>query len=318
MAAAKAVVREPRPKMTQLFLDLGQRDFGNKTCPTCGMLFAPGKVEDEAAHRRECRRKRHENDAIALSPEAFGTLRAASMAVPRADAIVGAEDDLVARADLARGAARSHIRRVVDAMARALSWDEERRGEVYVYVDGASRALVGCIVVERIDRASRGDGKAESDAERCAAAYASPSAASPAAAAAATPAAATLHEPTCMFRYCAADGALRCSCARRGAAAAASGGTSSAARSALAEAQLRTRATLGVRRIWVHPTYRRRGVASRLLSAVSRDFVHGHSVARSAIAFTEPTADGRAFARAFCGSNAVRVYAADARGDSVA
>jgi N-acetyltransferase len=316
MVAAKAEVRERRPKMTQLFLDLGQRDFGSKTCSACGMLFAPGKLADEVAHRRECRRKRHENDAIALSPEAFGTLRAASTAVPRADAVVGAEDDLVVRADLASGATRAHIRRLVDAMARALSWDEERRGEVYVYVDGASRALVGCIAVERINRASRGDGIAEADTRGCAVADASISAASPAAVAAATPAcsaaatlAVPLHEPTCMFRYCAGEGASRCSCARRSAAAAASAGASSAALGALAKAQRRTRATLGVRRIWVHPTHRRRGVASRLLGAVSRDFVHGHSVARSAIAFTEPTADGSAFARAFCGSAAVRVYA---------
>ena len=36
--------------MKQLFLDLGQKNFGHVTCPTCGLLYARGEPSDERAH----------------------------------------------------------------------------------------------------------------------------------------------------------------------------------------------------------------------------------------------------------------------------
>ena len=40
-----------KPKLQQLFLDFGQKSFSRVKCNTCGMLYAPGKEEDEIAHR---------------------------------------------------------------------------------------------------------------------------------------------------------------------------------------------------------------------------------------------------------------------------
>eukprot|EP00850_Spirogloea_muscicola_P009821 SM000056S17939 [mRNA] locus=s56:196309:198415:+ [translate_table: standard] len=34
----------------QLFLDLGQADFSSTTCRACGLLYAPGLLQDEALH----------------------------------------------------------------------------------------------------------------------------------------------------------------------------------------------------------------------------------------------------------------------------
>ena len=303
-------------KMTQLFLDLGQRDFGSKMCAKCGLLFAPGKAADEAAHRRHCGAKRRERDAVTLSAEAIAALAALAATVVRE----GSVDDLVVRASAVRGgAARARIARVVEAMADALAWDDDRgsaRGGVYVYVDAATRAVAGCVAVERVApnafisrhaAASVVSPGGSPVGAAAAARSAHDDAPTPLATTATTPLVAQ-HEPTCMLRYCGTEAsAAACGCARRRAAtrdAARPRGGDAAAASLLAATPP---PTLGVQRIWVHPHHRRRGVASRLLSAVARDFVLGHRVARSEIAFTEPTAEGRAFGRAFCGG-AVRIY----------
>jgi hypothetical protein len=39
----------------QTFLDLGQKNFDLKTCKLCGMMYAPGKIEDEKIHRKVCK-----------------------------------------------------------------------------------------------------------------------------------------------------------------------------------------------------------------------------------------------------------------------
>jgi N-acetyltransferase len=45
-----------KPKLQQLFLDFGQKSFSSITCKICHMLYAPGREEDEAAHRSFHRR----------------------------------------------------------------------------------------------------------------------------------------------------------------------------------------------------------------------------------------------------------------------
>ena len=195
---------------------------------------------------------------------------------------------------------RTSLMRLVRAMSQALSWDGDRTMDgVFAYVDGTSRALVGCIAVERIDHAWE---------QRCA--QVSLPSTLPI-----TPA--THHLPTCMFRYLGGAGVhSRCDCSRQLARATravetrTNDATSSSSSSTTPprSAQYRVRSTLGVQRLWVHPAHRRRGVASRLLAVVSREFVLGHRISRSAVAFTGLTAEGRAFARAFCGETDVRIY----------
>ena len=36
--------------LTQMYLDVGQRDFHSKRCPTCGMVYTPGDQGDERLH----------------------------------------------------------------------------------------------------------------------------------------------------------------------------------------------------------------------------------------------------------------------------
>ncbi|KAJ2383197.1 hypothetical protein GGI05_005391 [Coemansia sp. RSA 2603] len=68
-------------------------------------------------------------------------------------------------------------------------------------------------------------------------------------------------------------------------------------------------AACGISRIWVAPGARRSGVASRLMDAVCAHFVYGCRLSLDKLAFTQPTADGRAFAARLFGREDFLVYA---------
>jgi N-acetyltransferase len=52
----------------------------------------------------------------------------------------------------------------------------------------------------------------------------------------------------------------------------------------------------GVNRIWVHPSQRRKGIASKLLDQMRGGFVFGCCLAKSQIAFSQPTDAGKILA----------------------
>ncbi|CAG5055330.1 unnamed protein product [Parnassius apollo] len=64
----------------------------------------------------------------------------------------------------------------------------------------------------------------------------------------------------------------------------------------------------GVSRIWTHSNYRRRGIASHLLDCARATFLHGEALRTSDVAFSAPTAAGKAFATKYTGTNNFFVY----------
>ena len=44
------VTTAPQPK--QMFLDLGQKNFGVSSCKVCGMMFSSGLSEDDTLHKK--------------------------------------------------------------------------------------------------------------------------------------------------------------------------------------------------------------------------------------------------------------------------
>ena len=58
-------------------------------------------------------------------------------------------------------------------------------------------------------------------------------------------------------------------------------------------------ALLGISRIWTCTTYRRRGVATRLLECARENFIYGTCVGKELVAFSQPTVMGQALAGAW-------------------
>ena len=55
--------------------------------------------------------------------------------------------------------------------------------------------------------------------------------------------------------------------------------------------------------MWVHQQHRRQNVMTTLLDTARSAFDFGHTVPRSAVAFTQTTVDGCKFATAYCGAS---------------
>jgi N-acetyltransferase len=67
-------------------------------------------------------------------------------------------------------------------------------------------------------------------------------------------------------------------------------------------------ADAGVSRIWVHPSARRFGVATKLLDAVRSEFIYAYAIPLERLAFSQPTPDGLYFFRHYTGRDDFLVY----------
>ena len=272
--------------MKQLFLDLGQKNFGHVTCPTCGLLYARGEPSDERAH-----------DAY----HARAIAAAGTATRPRADAdpkstsnvIAGTGGDPCAKNWGAEGAAWTasagdawivamspgdHPKRWAKAKSLATT-TEERLGLPAGWIfDGVSAArafayvvgdrVAGALFAEPIRRAHRtipDDGADDAD-----------DGADDADAGTDTGAADTGAADTGAFRR-------------------------PTTRGVLCRGEATERAVVGIRAVWVHPGHRRGGVATRLLDAARQGVVGGYVAGANECAFTQPTEAGRSFAMRACG-----------------
>ncbi|WOL09274.1 protein CHROMOSOME TRANSMISSION FIDELITY 7 [Canna indica] len=67
-------------------------------------------------------------------------------------------------------------------------------------------------------------------------------------------------------------------------------------------------AICGFRAIWVVPSQRRKGIASKLLDAARKSFCPGEILEHSQCAFSSPTSSGRALASKYCNNDAFLIY----------
>lgn len=65
---------------------------------------------------------------------------------------------------------------------------------------------------------------------------------------------------------------------------------------------------LGVRQIWISVSFRRQGIASRLVDCARKRFVLGSVVERHNVLFSQPTGDGLRLAKAYGDKEYLLVY----------
>ena len=62
---------------------------------------------------------------------------------------------------------------------------------------------------------------------------------------------------------------------------------------------------LGISRIWVSKSHRRKGIATRLLDSARAHFFYGFRVPKKMVAFSQPTESGRQLAEKWFGAVAL-------------
>jgi N-acetyltransferase len=67
-------------------------------------------------------------------------------------------------------------------------------------------------------------------------------------------------------------------------------------------------AVCGISRMWVHSSHRRKQIASKLIDAARESIVYGYDVPITKLAFSQPTTDGKLFARKYTGTDKFLVY----------
>lgn len=67
-------------------------------------------------------------------------------------------------------------------------------------------------------------------------------------------------------------------------------------------------AQCGVARIWIHPKFRRKGIATRLLDTVRHSIIPGEVIEKGQLAFSDPTTIGKDFAKSYTKSNRFSIY----------
>lgn len=67
-------------------------------------------------------------------------------------------------------------------------------------------------------------------------------------------------------------------------------------------------AVVGICQIWVHPSFRRKSIATRMLDVVREKSIYGMRVAKNLIAFAQPTRNGLQFAQKYMEPCEVLIY----------
>ncbi|KAI9917588.1 hypothetical protein PsorP6_012493 [Peronosclerospora sorghi] len=67
-------------------------------------------------------------------------------------------------------------------------------------------------------------------------------------------------------------------------------------------------AIVGICQLWVHPSFRRRNIATRLVDVVREKSIYGMRIAKNLVAFAQPTQNGLQFAQTYVVPGEVLIY----------
>jgi N-acetyltransferase len=168
---------------------------------------------------------------------------------------------------------------------------------VFLYVSQAKR-IVGCVVAESIKRGSPVLPHAPTHEQQLLSSSSAPLPGS--------------HTEQAGFRN--PDGAddsqqaAECSTQRDGAPHVQEAAGAAAEKSILVDWSRHRRAVCGIRLMWVSYDSRRKGIAGKLLDCARSHVIRGCIIPQEEVAFTQPTAAGRAFIEVYVGTPKFLVY----------
>ncbi|KAL0487860.1 N-acetyltransferase ESCO [Acrasis kona] len=244
-----------KKKLTQLCIDAGQSSLKTITCKLCCMVYMLGEPEDEAMHRKFCcgaeksdvKKGKREFVRAAQSYVSYKGYKSERVLRNIDDSkviVIGKDDSHHLRKKA------SEIRNHIDEELGVLSEVESNDSLTYLYVRDFK--ILGCIVVERIQRASRIIVEANLTSRS------------------------SDEDVAKNIMYC--------------------------------DTKTSEEAVLGVSRMWCHSQHRRKLIVSTLIDIARDTLVYGYVVPLSKVAFSQPTMDGKLFARKYIRVDTFLVY----------
>ncbi|KAG7673564.1 hypothetical protein Ndes2526B_g02987 [Nannochloris sp. 'desiccata'] len=263
---------KPAKQLVQVHLDLGQRNFHSTRCPTCGLIYTPGKESDDRLHATY-----HNKLAAAPRYSAFsGDTTVAT------DGTIG---DIVRLCTTAQSKSLKDLVAILEPeLGLVPGWLLAVPATVFLYVCRKTRNILGCLVAENITegwKASASSDKEESKHPKITNSSGNGSC-----------------RPRSPYG---ADDTMS----------ALGGGATTNDRKrgiVLVDKEATEKVRHGIRMTWTSSQARRKNIATKLLDCARCQLVRGYVVPRDRLAFSQPTSDGAGFIKAYSNSNEFLVY----------
>ncbi|XP_013705392.2 protein CHROMOSOME TRANSMISSION FIDELITY 7-like [Brassica napus] len=256
---------------TQFHLELGQSDFLLRHCSECGATYAPGDELDEKSHQSF-----HKDYMYGIPFKGWQNERVFASPSFNKNRIV------MVLLETDSPAHRNKVQEVVKMMEVELGegWILHKRCKVYLYV--SSQRISGCLVAEPIKEAFKIKSPLE-DEKRL------------------KKESSSLPSTSIQFGNIVLQRQVSKRCRES------NGKLDNGAIVCEEEAKP---AVCGIRAIWVSPSNRRNGLATRLLDTARESFSSECVLEKSQLAFSEPSCLGRAFGSNYFGTCSLLVYKA--------
>jgi N-acetyltransferase len=135
-------IKKKRKEKKQLYLDCGQKDLKTIFCSNCGMVYMNKLQEDVQVHEKYCKNEK----LISFN----GWKNERNVKRIKEDKIV----------EIRSNDSKIHLKKVeelVDLVNEQLGYSgkSSKFDKIYIYVDGKSKKVVGCLFAERIELANK-------------------------------------------------------------------------------------------------------------------------------------------------------------------